>query len=62
MTEHDEDELEIFESKKALAAARFAAVKTDATVASIHRTGEEIRSIVDRNGYVDRFRRMLRGA
>ena len=62
MTERDEDELEIFESRKALQAAKFAAVKTDAAVAEIHRTTSDVRSIVGRNGYVDRFRDLLRGA
>ena len=58
----EEDELEIFESRKAIADAEFASVKTDAAVASVHRAADEIRSIVRRDGYVDRFREMLKGA
>jgi hypothetical protein len=62
MTEKDENDLDLFEVQKALADAKFAEVKTAAAVVSAHAASDGIRSIVERNGYIDRFREMLRGA
>lgn len=62
MTERDEDREELRKAREALRTAQMSAVGADAAAAAIHRSSEEIRSIVERNGYVDRFRLMLRGA
>ncbi|QDP45530.1 hypothetical protein SEA_FUZZBUSTER_46 [Microbacterium phage FuzzBuster] len=62
MSEQDDDKIELEESRRALHTAKIDAVKTDATVASIHRSTAEILSAVESNGYIDRFRRVLRGA
>ena len=62
MTEHDEDRAELIESKKALAAAKRSTAATETVAASIHRSSAEIRSAIQPNGYVARFRELLRGA
>lgn len=62
MTERDQDRAELEASREALRTAKINAVKVDAVVESIHRSSAEIRTIVEANGYVDRFRRVLRGA
>lgn len=62
MTEKDRDQAEVAESRKALREAEVSAVKADLIITSLHQTGNDIRSIVERNGYVDRFRQLLRGA
>lgn len=62
MSERDDDRLETIEAQRAIAAAKLASAKTEASLASIHRAGSDIRLIVERNGYVDRFRAILRGA
>lgn len=62
MVKSDDDKVEQREAEKALETAKIGAVKTDAAVATIHRANADIRAIVDRNGYVDRFRSLLRGA
>lgn len=56
----ERDDLE--EARRALAAAETAAVATGRTVAAAVRVGESIRLQVEPNGYVLRFREMLRGA
>lgn len=62
MTEKDRDELDLFEARKAQAEANFAETKVDAIVASVNRASDGVRTIVERNGYVERFRELLRGA
>jgi hypothetical protein len=62
MTEKDEDELDIFEARKALAAAEFAETQVNAVVGAATRGSREVRTIVEKNGYVERFRELLRGA
>lgn len=62
MTERDDDKIELEESRRVLQTAKINAVKADATVASIHRSTAEILSTVESNGYLDRFRAVLRGA
>ena len=62
MTDKERDELELFEARKAHAAAQSASTRTDAAAATLHRASDGIRTIVDRNGYVERFRQLLRGA
>lgn len=62
MTERDEGRDELEESRKAVAQARASSVEADAAIEEIHRTSVGIRVIVERNGYVDRFRKVLRGA
>lgn len=57
----DEDKLEVERAKEAVHTAQVAAVQVDAAVAAIHRSSREINAIAERNGYVDRFRRMIRG-
>lgn len=60
--DRDTDAREALEAKRAIERAKLGAIRTERSVASIHQTGGEIRSIVNRNGYVDRFRAVLRGA
>lgn len=62
MTEHDRDKAEIAESVQAVRTARIGAVRTDAVAESAHRAVADIRSTVEENGYLDRFRLLLRGA
>lgn len=56
MTEHDENTKEIYEARRALAEAQFSEVKTAAAVGAVKRASAGIRTIVERNGYVERFR------
>jgi autonomous glycyl radical cofactor GrcA len=62
MTDKDKDDIEIFEARKALAEAEFAETQVNAVVGSATRNSREVRTIVERNGYVERFRHLLRGA
>jgi len=62
MTERDDDKEALEESRKALDRARRANADADATLAELHKTSIGIRVVVERNGYVDRFRKVLRGA
>lgn len=62
MSEQDKDRSDLSESKQALSEARKSAVKADVAVASLHQTTSEIRLIVKENGYVTRFRALLKGA
>lgn len=62
MTERDQDRAELEASREAIRTAKINAVKTDAAVETLHRTSEEIRSVVQPNGYLERFRAMIRGA
>jgi hypothetical protein len=62
MTERDDDKEVLEESRKALERARRANADADATLEELHRTSIGIRVVVERNGYVDRFRKVLRGA
>lgn len=62
MTERDMDREELEESRKAFEQAKAANAEADSALADVHRTSLGIRVIVERNGYVDRFRQMLRGA
>lgn len=57
MTSNDE----IAEVKKALTEAQTALHETEATAAVVRSKSNGIRRIVERNGYVDRFRDILRG-
>lgn len=61
MSEQERDRLELEASREAVHTAQIAAVQTDAAAAQIHRSSSEIQTIVDRNGYVDRFRRIIGG-
>lgn len=61
MNENDKDKAEVSEAAKVLHQAEVSAVKTDAAIASIHRITKDVQTIVDRNGYVARFRELLRG-
>lgn len=60
--ELERDRVELVEAVKALHTAEIGAVRTDAAVATIHRASADIQTIVSRNGYVARFRELLRGA
>ena len=62
MTERDEDREGLEQSRKALADAKSANEETDKVLEELHRTSVGIRIVVERNGYVDRFREMIRGA
>lgn len=63
MTEEQrDDERELNEARQARKAADKAAVKTEAVVGVLHRASDGIGVIVDRNGYLERFRELLRGA
>lgn len=62
MNERDEDRAELEAAREAVRTAKINAIKVDVVVDSIHRSSAEIRTIVEANGYVDRFRRVLRGA
>lgn len=61
MLEHDEDKAEIEAAREALQTAKIAAVQADVLVTKIHRSSVEIQTIVQRNGYVDRFRQVIGG-
>jgi len=62
MSERDDDDAELQASREALQTAKLSAVKVDAAAQIVHKASAEIQTIVDRNGYVDRFRLILRGA
>lgn len=61
MTEHDEDQAELAAARRAIHAAQMGTVRTDAVVNAIHSSSKQINSIVQANGYVNRFRQVLRG-
>lgn len=61
MSDIDDDKAELEAAREALRTAQINSVRADAAVASIHRSSAEIQTIVERNGYVDRFRKMIRG-
>lgn len=64
MTEHerDEEEVDLFEARKAAQAAEFATVQTDAAVAAVTRASENIQTLVGKNGYLQRFRGLFQEA
>lgn len=55
----DRDDLE--RARKAVASAETAAVETDGVIAALHKTTAEIVSLTQPNGYVNRFRKVVRG-
>lgn len=61
MSDHDEDKAELEAARRALQTAKIDAIKADVVVEKIHRSSTEIQGIVARNGYVDRFRRVIIG-
>ena len=61
MTEREEDELDLFEARKALQEAEFAKVQTTAMIGAANRASAGIRTIVQKNGYVERFRQVIQG-
>jgi len=61
MSEFDPDRADLEASRRALAAARSAQAKAEESLERLHRTSRDIRVVVERNGYVDRFREMIRG-
>lgn len=61
MTDKDRDELELFEARRALQEANFAETQTRAIVGAARAASSGVRTIVERNGYVERFRGLLRG-
>lgn len=62
MSDRDQDRADLDESAAALAAARTASVRTDTVISELQHASAEIVSIVEPNGYVTRFRELLRGA
>lgn len=61
MTEKDENELDLYEARKALQEAEFAETKVTAVVGAANRASQRVRTIVERNGYVERFRHVIGG-
>jgi len=62
MTDRENDRADLEEARRALLAAETAAVETDAAIASLTEVSSEIRRTLEPNGYVLRFRAVLRGA
>lgn len=62
MSQRDRDRADLAAAKRAVKDAEQSTAEIEITIAAAHETGESIRSLVARNGYVDRFRELLRGA
>lgn len=62
MNERDDDRADLVAAEKALAQAKTSAIQTDAVLARLRKTSADINSVVEPNGYVFRFRELLRGA
>lgn len=62
VTDPEDERADLEEARRALAAAETASVETDLAAASLAKVSESIRLQVEPNGYVLRFRAMLRGA
>lgn len=62
MTDRDQDRADVEEARRALAAAETASVETDAAITKLTTVSEDIRRTLEPNGYVLRFRAVLRGA
>lgn len=60
--DRDDDELDLNEARQALADAQFAEVQVGAVVRAARYGSEGVRTIVEKNGYVERFRALLKGA
>jgi hypothetical protein len=56
-----EDQRDLEESRRAVRDAERSSREVEDALESLHVTSEKIRLVVERNGYVDRFRRVLRG-
>lgn len=57
----DDDELDLFEARKAVASAKVSAIKTDAMLSEARQTNLGIRRVVQPNGFVEAFRGVIRG-
>lgn len=62
MTKRDEDRADLDASRAAVEAARTASIQTSAAVAVLHEARDRIQNVIEPNGYVSRFREILRGA
>lgn len=62
MNEFDDDRAELERARKARLDAASESEKADKTLDDLHRTSVGIRVVVDKNGYLTRFREMIRGA
>lgn len=62
MSDRDLDRADLAESRRALADAKTAAVETDEIIATLTEASDHIRTVLEPNGYVNRFRLLLRGA
>ncbi|UYL87153.1 hypothetical protein QEH40_gp32 [Microbacterium phage OscarSo] len=62
MSEHDENVEDLREARRALEEAQSAATRTASAVGRAKRASRNITALVEPNGYVERFRTMLRGA
>lgn len=62
MNERTEDQIDLEEARAAVQTARIDAVKVDVVVAAVQKSSSDIRTLVEANGYVSRFRQVLRGA
>jgi len=60
--DRDTDRIEIIASQQAVDAANEASTQTEELLISLHEASREIRLAVRENGYLARFRSMLRGA
>lgn len=61
MSEFDEDRAELERARKARAEAEQASQTAEIRLDELHKTSVGIRVVVERNGYVDRFRELIRG-
>lgn len=61
MTPRDEEELDLFEARKAVAAARFEEVRTNAEIGAAQRTAASILAITEANGFLRKFRALMQG-
>lgn len=63
MTEQErDDELELIEARRARKGAERSLARAAEVAGRVNSAADGIRTIVDRNGYVERFREILRGA
>lgn len=62
MPERNEDKIDLAAAQQAVAAAKQSTAEMDVVVTSVHESAQNIRSIVEANGYVRRFRELIRGA
>lgn len=62
MTEREEDDLELREARKALIELETAEVHTADALRELRQASAGVRNIVEKNGYLERFRTLFQGA